>query len=118
MAIWNPSIRACTTVWSTLRVLDQNDRPFRKSGDVKMAELTYWNPTSSVEMRRLQANSLANQMDNFFREIRGAKYEDGVSRNEALQGILSTLMDEEKTISDLAEVADANYLFWGEESAG
>jgi len=118
MAIWNPSKRACTTVWSTLRVLDQNDGPFSMSGDIKVSELTYWSAGSTVKMRQLQANSLANQMDNIFREIRGAKYEEGVSREKALQDIVSTLMDEEKTISDLAEVADANYIFWGEESAG
>ncbi len=115
MAIWSRNNRACTTTWITLRVLDQNDRVFKDSGVVKMSELTFWNQAASTEMRKLQASTLANQMDNMFRHIRGAQYEEGVTREKAVADMVNTLTTENRNIADLAAVNDANYLFWGEE---
>lgn len=115
MAIWNRNNRACTTTWTTLRVLDQNKKVFKDSGNVKMSELTYWNLTASADMRKLQATTLANQMDNIFRQIRRAEYEEGVTKEKAVNDMVNTLTTEEKTISHLADIIDADYLFWGEE---
>lgn len=115
MSIWNRNNRACTVTWITLRVLDQNNKVFRESGVVRMPELTFWNQAASSEMRKLQATVISNQMDNFFRQIHRAVYEEGVAREKAVSGMVNILTDEEKTISDLAEAADANYQFWGEE---
>jgi hypothetical protein len=115
MNSWNRNNRACTTTWTTLRVLDQNDRVFKDSGDVRMSELTFWNRAASADMRRLQATTIANQMDNIFRQIRRAAYEKGVTREKAVNDMVALLTDEDKTISHLSEVIDADYLFWGEE---
>jgi len=114
MADWNPNNRACTTTWSTLRVLDQNNKPFSKSGNVKMDKLLFWNQAATPAMRKLQATTIATQMDNIFREIRGATYEKGVTEQKAITESVATLIDADKTISDLAGVCDNNYLFWGE----
>jgi hypothetical protein len=115
MADWSRNHRACATTWTTLLILHQNRKTFDKSGDVKMAELTFWNQTASAPMRTLQAKTLAAQIDNMFRLTRGAQYEAGVTRTKATTDISDTLVDSDKTIADLAEVNDANYRFWGEE---
>lgn len=115
MCTWNKNNRACTTTWTTLRVLDQNMKIFNDSGTVKMSNLTFWNPTASADMRKFQATALANQMDNVFRLIRRAKYENDVTKEKAVTDITNTLINEDKTICNLAEVIDVDYLFWGEE---
>lgn len=117
MANWSSNNRACTTTWTTLRVLAQisESLPFKDAGTVKMKELLYWNQTASSEMRQIQAKTLAIMMDNVFRQIRGAKYEDGVSNETAVNDIVNILVNPDKTIADLAETNDKNYLFWKEK---
>lgn len=112
---WNRNNRACTTTWTTLRVLDQIDEVFKDSGDVRMSELTFWNQAASADMRKLQATTIANQMDNIFRLIRRATYEEGVTREKAVSDMVNIMANEDKTVSDLSEVIDTDYLFWGEE---
>jgi hypothetical protein len=114
MAEWNPNNRACTTTWSTLRVLDQNSKTFSKSGNIRMDQLTYWNPTATPQMRKVQATTLATQIDNFFVMVRGAQYEKNVTKGKAVNGIADTLLDEAMTIADLAALCDGQYKFWGE----
>jgi len=116
MGNWNRNNRACGTTWTTLRVLDQSFKVFKDSGDVKMSDLTYWNQAADADIRTIQAGALANQMDNVFRQIRRAEYEEGVTREKAVGDIVKTLTNENKTISDLAEINDDNYKFWGEEN--
>jgi hypothetical protein len=116
MANWNKNNRACTTTWTTLRVLDQNRKVFKESGEVTMTGLTFWNPTASAEMRKIQATTLADEMDKTFLRVRKAKYEEGIDREKALKDMVGILISEEKAISDLAEIIDADYQFWGEET--
>lgn len=111
---WNSQNRAHTTTWSTLRVLDQNMMIFNDSGIVKMSNLTFWNPTASDDMRNFQATALANQMDNVFRDIRLAKFKEGMNKEKAINCIKETLLNSEKTVSDLAEINKSIYKFWGE----
>ena len=116
MAIWSKNNRACTTTWTTLRVLDQLDEVFKDSEDIMMSELGFWNAVASADRRRQQASTLASQMDNVFRLVRRAKYEGGVGRDEAVSGIIDTLINGDATVSQLAEVIDQMYMFWGEDS--
>jgi hypothetical protein len=46
--------------------------------------------------------------------IRGAKFEQGINPASALNDMVDTLLDEKKTMSDLAAANDKNYLFLGE----
>ncbi len=115
MAIWNRNHRSCTTTWTTLRILDQNNKVFKDSGAVKMSELTYWNQTASAEMRKLQTATLINQIDNIFRLVFRAQYEQGVTKEKALSDMSDVFTSATKTIADLAEIADTSYLFWREE---
>jgi len=114
MAEWKRNNLACVTTWVTLRVLEQSSEVFNNSADVKMKDLTYWNTAASADMRKIQATTLAHQIDNIFMEMRGAIYEEGKEKEQIIGDILVVLTDAGKTMRDLAAVADANYLFWGE----
>jgi hypothetical protein len=80
-----------------------------------MDQLTFFNAAASDEMRRFQATTLAKQLDNFFRQIDGAQFEDGTSPEDAVTGVRDALCTAELTMADLAGVVDASYRFWEEE---
>lgn len=113
---WKPNDRAATTTWLTLRTLAQipKDLIFKEAGSLTMNQLAFWAKSSSLKMRRVQAESLSIMIDNVFRDVRGAKYEEGVTNQMAVDSIRDALLDKDKTVADLAEVNDQSYLFWGE----
>jgi hypothetical protein len=115
MSDWNKNNLACTTTWTTLMVLDQLKEVFPKSGTLTMKELTFWNATTSEDVRKIQAATIARQMDNIFTKLRGALYEEGSSTEKAVSDIITILTDETKIVSDLAATNDTHYLFLGEE---
>ena len=115
MSIWSKNNRACKTVWFTLYVLDQINQPFGQSANIPMGNLTYWRQSASLEIRQVQAKSLAIQLHNNFTLIRRAKLEPGMTAGQAVELMSIVLMDETKTIADLATIADDCYLFLGEE---
>ncbi|UFS61882.1 hypothetical protein LOH54_09465 [Sulfurimonas sp. HSL-3221] len=115
MAYWSKNNRACTTTWSTLMLLEQLDTVFREAGELKIKELTFFNQTSSGDQRKAAARTLAIQMDNVFREVRGATYEEDITGEQAIDSMLKVLTTPEATVSDLAEKCDISYNFYGEE---
>lgn len=119
MAEWNVNHRACTTTYTTLIVLAQlpRDLPFPDAGAVKMSGLTFWKLTSSAQVRRVQAGALALQIDNVFRDIRGAEYEPGVDPATVPERIREALLRPEDNVADLAALFDGLYLFWRESDA-
>lgn len=116
MAEWSKNNRACKTTWFTLFVLDQSDKAFKESGDIKMNELTFWNQSASAEMRQSQARAICIQLHNNFTLIRKAKLEDGVDKEKAIGDMLNTLLDESRSLKELAAIIDDNYLFLGEKN--
>jgi hypothetical protein len=114
---WSPNNRACTATWMALRMLDQSVRPFRPSGAVRMRQLTYFNAAASDDMRRFLAGTLAKQLDNFFRQIDGARFEDGTDPVAALSDLSGALLAAEQSMADLAMVVDQDYRFWEEDEA-
>ena len=114
MGDWSVNNRACTSVWIALRLLEQNKKVFASSGTITMNRLLFWNAAASGELRKLQARTLAKQMDNIFRSIDGAEFEDGITVSAAVQSMVEILIVKEQTIADLATVCDGNYRFWGE----
>jgi len=116
MADWNANNRACTTTWTTLRVLGQirKNLTFAKAGAKTMEDLTFWQQTASSDLRAIQARSLAVAMDNIFVMLRGATYEENADGPKATRDIVNTLLDAQQTVADLAAVNDANYRFWKE----
>ncbi|WP_456425015.1 hypothetical protein [Rhodocaloribacter sp.] len=119
MAEWSVNHRACTTTYTTLIVLAQlpRDLSFRDAGDVPMSGLAFWKLTSSAQVRRVQAGALALQIDNVFRDIRGAVYEPGVDPDAVPGLIREALLRPENTVADLAALFDGLYLFWRENDA-
>src|SRR5437773_5837600 len=114
MAEWSKNNRACKTTWSTLFVLNQHQETFPDADALKMKELTFFTRTDDGQLRKVMARDLAIAMDNTFRLIRHAKFEKGVKPASALKDMVDTLLDGEKTMTDLAAANDTNYLFLGE----
>ena len=114
MFTWSKDNRACDTTWSTLSVLKQSAEDFAGSGTVKVQELAFWNKAASSDTRKIDAHTLAIQMDNAFTKIRGAKYEANITKEKAINDMLVILTNGDKTVADLAEINDSNYLFWKE----
>jgi len=116
MENWQKSNRAARTTWLALWDLKQipNDLLFEEAGAYKMDQLTFWARSSSAEMRQLQARAIALAIDDNFRG-RGAQYEQGRDGGKAHQDTANILSDEKKTIANLAEACDKNYLFWKEK---
>jgi uncharacterized protein YicC (UPF0701 family) len=115
MAKWSKNNRACKTAWSTLRVLEQLKEVFSAAGSLKMRDLTFYNQTSSKELRASLSRMLATQLDNIFREIRSARYEEGVTAEQAIEAMAGILTDGDLTVADLAETCDESYKFFGED---
>lgn len=114
MANWTKNNRACTTLWTTLFNMKQLQSNFEDSGQLKMEDLTFYNVFSSSDQRNQQAKIIADQLDNIFRIGRGAKYENGISRSDAVTTMIVILTDDSKTVEELAIKIDKQYLFWGE----
>jgi hypothetical protein len=114
MADWNKNNRACKTTWFTLFVLNQLQEAFPAAGTLTMKQLTFFTQTGDEQLRKTMARSLAIAIDNNFRLIRGAKFENGVKPESALQDMVDTLVNEKRTVADFAGVNDKNYSFLGE----
>lgn len=111
---WSRNNLACATTWTTLLVLDQLSEAFAQAGDLRMDQLGFWNAASSSDMRALQARSLATMIDNIFRVIRHATYEEGLVGDEAKRQMVAILTDGTRTVRALAAANDGNYRFLGE----
>ena len=112
--VWSPNHLACVNTWGFLRFDKQLKGDFASSGAVKMNELAYWNPASSAQARRLEAQFLAGKFDSFFRKALLASFETGQDFAKAITAMSDTLVDAAKTVRDLAIVNDAIYRFRGE----
>lgn len=111
---WSNNNRAHTLTWFTLRAMEQSSRTFDQSEGITMDQLTFWSSAASDAMRSQQAKTLSAQMDNIFRMIWHATYEQGVSQAKAVGDIEAILTQAMKTIADLADQNDDNYSFPGE----
>jgi phage terminase large subunit-like protein len=114
MADWSGNNRACETTWTTLYIMHQLITNFDESGDLQIKDLTFFNPLNSSPLRMQEAGVIADHIDKVFIQARGAVYEEGITQNDAINALVNILIDGEKTVSDLAKVADENYLFWQE----
>jgi hypothetical protein len=114
MTNWTKNNRACTTLWTTLYNMKQLQSNFEVSGQLKMQDLTFYNVLSSSDLRNQEAKIIADQLDNIFRIGRGAKYESGVTRSDAMIAMVEILTDDSKLVEELATKIDNQYLFWGE----
>lgn len=113
MANWTADKPAHVDTWYALYRLGQINEQGDKSGDIKMSEMTYFNPTVSTDSLKIEVTLIADTIDRLFTTF-GAKLENNISRNKALVDMINILVDKDKTILDLAEKNDENYLFINE----
>lgn len=113
MSDWSNNNLAHVHTWMCLRVLNElpSNTTFGVAGKVRMNELAYWSDLDSAAQRAVKANTMAAQMDNFFRLIQGAQYELGVERALAVQAMAEVLQDASKALKKLARCADDCYRF-------
>jgi len=114
MSDWSNNNLSQIHTWMALKVLDQSGKTFKASETVKISEFTFWNTLDSDQMRVTKANSLATQIDNIFRMFQGATYESSSDVIQAISALSQILCSSDKTIANLAQIADDNYLFAGE----
>jgi hypothetical protein len=108
---WNNNNLACLKTWANLMLLKQHDEVFKKAGKMKMKRFLFWNQTASAEIREIMAKTICLQLDGMFVQLDNAKYEKGFSAEKAVNEIFAALKEGEKTMCDLAEVADKCYNF-------
>lgn len=113
MANWTADKPAHVDTWFSLFRLGQIRKHFNASGNIKMSDLTFFNPTSSPDSLKVEATLIANTIDKVFTSW-GAKLESNISRNTALFEMVKILIDKDKTVLDLAEKNDQSYLFTNE----
>ena len=113
MADWTAKNPAHIDTWFSLFRLGQIRKHFNASGNIKMSELTFFNPTSNADSLQIEATLIANTIDKVFTSW-GAKLENNITRNTALLEMVKILVDKDKTILDLAEKNDENYFFTDE----
>ncbi|MCF2518544.1 hypothetical protein [Dyadobacter sp. CY351] len=111
---WTDEKMAHVDTWFTLFRTNQILAPFPDAGKIKMSELTFYNPAASRDHLKIEATLIANTVDQLFSAF-GVKLENNISRNGALSAMIEVLMDDSKTIEDLAEANDTNYLFVNEK---
>ena len=112
---WTNEKMANVDTWFTLFRINQIIAPFPEAGNIKMSQLTFFNPTASQDHLKIEATLVANTIDQLFTAF-GVKLENNVSRNAALTAMIGVLMDGNKTVEELAEVNDSNYLFFNEKN--
>ena len=115
MADWTTNNRACKTLWTSLSTMNQLSANFEDSGNLKMQDLTFYNPTVSGELLKQQATMVADQLDTIFRNGRGAKFEVNIDRTKAINAMIDVLVDGEKQVKDLASKVDDAYKFISEQ---
>jgi hypothetical protein len=110
---WSNNNAACVTTWSVLRLLEEIpvNKTFVKCGAMNVSQMRFFGAGGSPQMLAFQARSLAATMDSIFRNIRKAVFEKGVTQAAARQAIAAVLVDGTKSMPELAEVIDANYIF-------
>lgn len=113
-AAWSNNNKAHTRTWFTLRMLAQHEEAFDDAGRLRMRDLTFWGQAASDDMRKLQTETIAQQLDNAFRMIWRAKYESKSSAEAAISGMLSVLRNGDATVAALGNKVDDHYAFPGE----
>ena len=114
MADWSKNNRAHVLTWFNLRVLDQLGTGFQSTGALKVSDLTFWGSLATNELRSVQAQTIAVSLDNMFRMINNASFEDGSDREIALTQMHDALSDGDTTLPELAALVDGSYRFLGE----
>ncbi|MBL4606155.1 MAG: hypothetical protein JKY02_10995 [Flavobacteriaceae bacterium] len=111
MANWNTTDAINVTIWITLKDLKQLKTNYGESGNLKMSDLTFYNNLSSNAERPIAAKMLAVQIDNILLDNYRCEYESGINASSAVNGMIATLSNPDKLVSDFADTCDQFYKF-------
>ena len=111
MGKWNSNNLACVNLWSTLYIMKQHKRTFKKAETLTMRELLFYNPTLTKEELKFEAEGIADFLDNVFRNTYGGRYEEGVNKAKAVADMVNILINAGKPLPDLAAKVDDDYNF-------
>jgi hypothetical protein len=113
MSNWNKNNAAHFFTWLDLIFFYElpKDRKFSESEDYKTRNLLFYADTADGVSREKRAKALSTRLDDAFRGFHGAKLEAGRSRTSAIIAMTETLLGTDKTVGDLARIADDFYQF-------
>jgi hypothetical protein len=109
--MWSNNNAACRYLWLALRSMGELDAVFADAGAIKMSGLMSWNAQDSAKIRRMKARGLATQLHFFFRNVAGARGEQDVTEDQAIQAALDVLVQAAMTVADLGQAVDTSYRF-------
>lgn len=89
----------------------QTRKTFKKAGDQTMSQLLFYNPTLTKEELKFEAKGMAEFLDVVFKNTSNAKYEEGVNKAKAIDDMVDLFIDADKTMAELSEVVDNDYVF-------
>lgn len=111
---WSKNNSAHVQTWIALRTMGLIDAAFPDAAGKTMAQLGHWNDDDSPKIRRMKSRAISNNLHFFYRSVPKASAEQGVSESKAITDSLQVLVDENKTVEDLAMTVDGNYRFLDE----
>lgn len=111
MAKWTTNNLACINVWSTLYIMKQHKKTFKKAETLTMKELLFYNPTLTKDELKFEASGIADFLDIVFKNTYGGSYEENVNKAKATADMVTVLINADKTIADLAAKVDDDYHF-------
>lgn len=111
MAIWTSNNLACVNLWSTLYIMKQHKKTFKKAGVLTMKDLLFYNPALTKEELEFEAEGIADFLDIVFKNTYGGSYETGINKTQAVEDMVEVLMDADMTMADLAATIDDDYNF-------
>ena len=112
---WNSNNRAHACLWTfEIWHTKQRDAGFDEVGIWSTDYLIGFAAGGTDDLRKQNARTHTELLDEAFTSLFRAKYEAGSSRDDAVVAMLAVLEDNTKTVSDLADLVDAHYRFIGE----
>lgn len=112
---WSNNNRAHTSLWFFEKWhLEQKSSPFNPSGEWSTGFLIKAAAGEGAQMTDNKARAHAQMLDDALTSLYRAKYEEGVSQQDAIDGMYAVLRDTEKQLKDLGDPVDEAYQFLGE----
>jgi hypothetical protein len=111
MGDWKIDRSACLHTWGVLLGLGERNGAFSQEGASKVNTFEFWVDTDSADIRAIKAGGLAAALDVNFDLQFLARYVAGSNKAAAIAKMSAVLVSGDKTMSDLADVVEANYVF-------
>ncbi len=112
---WSNNNRAHACLWFFEKWhLDRKTIPFVAAGNWQTSDLIKAATNDSVVIRENKARAHAQMLDDVFTSLYRAKYEEGISQDDAIESMFGVLNSKSKKMKDLGDPVDLSYKFLGE----